>query len=129
MPRRPSPTLTDGELRLMAVLWARGDSTVLAVRDALPPAERPAYNTVLTVLQIMERKGFVRHRKVGRAFVFAPTVGRGEASRNAVKHLLDRFFENRPELLVLNLLQDGDIDEQELAELKREVDRQGVSRP
>ena len=65
-------TMTDGELRLMRVLWDKGEATVGEVVDALKTRPKPAYNTVLTLLRIMEKKGYVSHRKDGRAFIFLP---------------------------------------------------------
>jgi predicted transcriptional regulator len=80
-----------------------------------------AYNTVLTTLRILERKGYVRHTKEGRAFVYHPVVQRGEASRKAVRNLITRFFQDSPELLILNVLEDEQLDEIELARLKRMI--------
>jgi predicted transcriptional regulator len=57
MPRKRSETLTEGEQRLMEVIWTRGSATVAEVLDALPERERPAFNTVQTMLRIMEKKG------------------------------------------------------------------------
>jgi predicted transcriptional regulator len=82
-----------------------------------------AYNTVLTLLRILERKGYVRHTKDGRAFVYEAVVNRGQASRSAVRQLLNRFFQDSPELLVLNLLKDEAIDERELERLKKLTER------
>ena len=65
--------MTDGELRLMRVLWEKGQATVGEVVDALKARPKPAYNTVLTLLRIMEKKGYVSHRKDGRAFIFRRT--------------------------------------------------------
>jgi predicted transcriptional regulator len=118
MPRKPSLTLTEAELPLMEALWHRGTATVSEVADSLPKDKPVAYNTVLTMLRILERKGYVRHTKEGRAFVYQPMVGRGEASRNAVRQVLNRFFHGSPELLVLNLLKDETIDARELERLK-----------
>ena len=104
MPRRRSPALTDAELRIMNVLWDRTRATVGEVVDGLEGPRKPAYNSVLTILRILERKGFVTHEKEGRAFAWVPLVGRGEARRGALSLLLSRFFDDSPELLVLNLL-------------------------
>lgn len=123
MARRPSPALTDGELRIMRVLWDRGPGTVGDVADRIQASPRPAYNTVLTMLRILEDKGFVRHEKDGRAFVYAPVVGRGEARRHALSHLLHRFFDDSPELLVLDLLGHDAADPAEVERL-RELVRQ-----
>ena len=89
MPRPKSPTMTDGELRLMRVLWDKGQATVGEVVDALNTGPKPAYNTVLTLLRIMEKKGYVSHRKDGRAFIFHPAVDRADASRSALQTLVD----------------------------------------
>ena len=122
MARRRSPTLTDAELRLMDILWERGASTVNDVVEALPRGLSLAYSTVLTTLRILEQKGYVKHEKHGRAFVYHPVVGRKEASRKAVRHLLSRFFDNSPELLVLNVLENEEIDSAELKRLKKMVE-------
>ncbi len=103
----------------MEILWDKGAATVTDVADALPKDKPVAYNTVLTMLRILERKGYVRHTKDKRAFVYQPVVDRGQASRSAVRHLLSRFFNDSPELLVLNLLKEKDIDEAELERLKK----------
>jgi predicted transcriptional regulator len=119
MPRKPSPTLTEAELPLMEVLWRVHAATVGEVAEGLPKDKAVAYNTVLTMLRILERKGYARHTKDGRAFVYQPVVDRGQASRSAVRQLLSRFFHDSPEALVLNLLQDEALDERELERLKR----------
>jgi BlaI family transcriptional regulator, penicillinase repressor len=115
MPRRRSPALTEGELRIMRVLWARGRGTVGDVVDELPPP-KPAYNTVLTMLRILERKGHVTHDKAGRAFTYTPLVDPGQARRRAVSHLLKHFFDDSPEMLILDLLGHDRVD---LADLRR----------
>ena len=118
MPRRKSPSLTDAELRLMVVLWERGRATVGEVVDDLTGTRKPAYNTVLTLLRILERKGYVTHEKTGRAFVFLPLVDRSQARRSAIRHLLNRFFEDSPSLLLLNLIQQGEVDANDLERVR-----------
>jgi len=120
--RPKSPTLTDGELRLMRVLWERGESTVSDVVDTLAVRPKPAYNTVLTLLRIMERKGYVTHRKDGRAFMFRPVLGRADASRSALRTLVQRFFEGSPRLLMLNLLDDDQLSPDALKQLKQRIE-------
>ena len=105
MPRRRSATLTDAELRLMNVLWDAGPATVEEVIDRLAGAPKPAHNTVLTLLRIMEEKGYVRHRREGRAFRFQPLIDRARARQRAIRHLLGRFFEGSPVMLVRELLE------------------------
>jgi predicted transcriptional regulator len=120
--RKKSPNLTDAELRLMDVLWEKGEATVSDVADALPNNPALAYSTVLTTLRILENKGFVRHTKDGRAFVYHPLVGREQARESAVTHLVRRFFENSPELLMLNLLDGKKVDASELRRLRKRIE-------
>ncbi|HTB12991.1 MAG TPA: BlaI/MecI/CopY family transcriptional regulator [Bryobacteraceae bacterium] len=122
MARKKSPNLTDAELRLMDVLWEKGQATVSDVADALPQNPALAYSTVLTTLRILETKGFVRHTKDGRAFVYHPLVGREQARESAVTHLVRRFFENSPELLMLNLLDGKKVDAAELRRLRKKIE-------
>jgi predicted transcriptional regulator len=118
MARKQSPTLTEAELPIMDILWQKGSAVVTNVVASLANSA-VAYNTVLTTLRILERKGYVRHTKEGRAFVYHPVVERGEASRKAVRNLVKRFFQDSPELLILNVLEDEQLAESELDRLKR----------
>jgi predicted transcriptional regulator len=108
--------LTEAELRLMEVLWSRGASSVQQVVDALPAQSPLAYNSVLTTIRILEKKGYVEHEKDGRAHIFKPVVARQDAARSEIRNLVRRMFSNSHELLVLNVLEEEQID---LAELKR----------
>ena len=117
MPPKTSATLTEAEQRLMEVLWAKGASTVHQVLQSLPAQPALAYNSVLTTIRILEKKGYVQHSKDGRAHVYMPLVGRQEATRSAVRSLVNRFFQNSHELLVLNVLEDKSITAEELKRL------------
>ena len=125
MARKESQTLTDAELRLMQIIWEKGASTVQTVVDALPKNTPLAYSTVLTMLRILEKKGYLKHYKEGRAFVYQPVVGRTEARKGALRHLMQRFFDNSPQLLLLNLMEDEGLDESELEELKQIIEDSG----
>lgn len=113
----------------MRVLWERGAATVGDVASALKGGPRPAYNTVLTLLRIMERKGYVKHVKAGRAFVYEPVIDRQRAQRGAVRHLLNRFFDDSPQALVLNLLRDEGLDPHEVEALRELVENAGGETP
>jgi predicted transcriptional regulator len=117
VPPKKSPTLTEAELRLMEVLWQIGPATVHHILEALPARLALAYNSVLTTIRILEKKGYVQHVKEGRAHVYAPMVGKQEATRFEIKNLVGRFFKNSHELLVLNILEDKSIDTDELRRL------------
>jgi predicted transcriptional regulator len=122
MPPRSSPTLTEAELRIMNVLWLKGSATVQQVLDGMPSRPALAYNSVLTTVRILEKKGYVKHVKDGRAHIYLPLVGRKEATRFEIRHLVNRFFENSHELLVMNILEDSSIDDEELQRLRKLVD-------
>ncbi|MGD0201887.1 MAG: BlaI/MecI/CopY family transcriptional regulator [Bryobacteraceae bacterium] len=122
MARRKSQTLTEAELPLMQVLWQRGSATVGDLAEALAKDKPTAYNTVLTLMRILERKGYVRHTKDGRAFVYHAVVDRGQASRTAVRQLLRRFFNDSPELLVVNLLREEALEASELERLRKRIE-------
>ena len=124
MARKKSSTLTEAELKLMEVLWLRGECTVGDVVAAFPSKSRPAYSTVLTILRILEQKQYVTHRKEGRAFVYAAKVGRKEARRSALNLLVSRFFDNSPELLMLNILERQKMHPQELQRLKKKIEEE-----
>ena len=118
MPPRKSNTLTEAELRLMKILWRRGESAVTDLVAALPDSEPLAYNSVLTTIRILEQKGYVLHRQEGRAFVYRPCIAEEEASLTEVRNVLNRFFGNSRERLVLSLLGDEDISSEELQRLR-----------
>ena len=121
MPPKKSNTLTEAELRLMKILWRRGESAVNDLVAAIPDSESLAYNSVLTTIRILEQKGYVEHRQEGRAFVYRPCVAEEEASRSEVKHLMSRFFGNSREQLLLSLLGDEEISTEELQRLKEAI--------
>jgi predicted transcriptional regulator len=121
MPPTRSNTLTKAELRLMKVLWSRGESTVADLVATTAPDGELAYTSVLTTIRILEAKGYVKHRQEGRAFLYSPAVGESEASRSEVRHVLERFFGNSRERLLLSLLGDDEITSEELKRLKAAI--------
>lgn len=129
MPPKKSPTLTEAELRLMEVLWQKGPATVHQVLEALPGTYPLAYNSVLTTIRILEKKGYVRHEKEGRAHVYSPLVGKQEATRYEIRNLVGRFFKNSHELLVLNILEENGVNADELKRLSQLLQPQPKEKP
>jgi BlaI family penicillinase repressor len=121
MARKQSRTLTDGEHRIMEVLWQKGSATVAEVAEALEGKDGTAYTTILTMMRIMRDKGYLRCRKEGRAHVYIPRVDRDTAARKAVRQLLGKFFAGSPGELVLSFLRDEEISLKEIDELKRKI--------
>ena len=121
MPPKRSNTLTEAELRIMRILWDRGESLVSDLVSAMPAHAPLAYTSVLTTVRILEQKGYVEHRQEGRAFLYSPCVAEYDASRSEVRHVLHRFFDNSRERLMLSLLGEGDITAEELQRLKEAI--------
>lgn len=123
MARSKSATLTEAELRIMNVLWERGSATVHEVLEALPAKPALAYNSILTIVRILEKKGYVKHVKDKRTHVFQPLIGRKDATRFEIRHLVSRFFGDSHEQLVLNALEETTIDAEEVARLRQLLER------
>jgi predicted transcriptional regulator len=121
MPPKRSNTLTEAELRLMKILWRRGESAVTDLVADLPDGAALAYNSVLTTIRILEQKGYVAHRQEGRAFLYSPSVAENEAGRSEVRHVLNRFFGNSRERLLLSLLGDEELSPAELQRIKEAI--------
>jgi len=127
VPRKKSLVLTDHELRLMEVLWAKRHATVSDVTSALPPPTL-AYNTVLSTLRTLEQKGYVAHKEVGRSFTYRPLVERDDAAKSAVNHVLARFFQNSPNALAVTLLDDVPLRETDREQIRRLLERKTKGR-
>jgi predicted transcriptional regulator len=121
--RSKSATLTEAELRIMNVLWDKGPATVHEVLQALPSKPNLAYNSVLTIIRILETKGYVKHVKDKRAHIYLPKIDREDATRFEVRHLVSRFFGNSPQRLLLNILEESSIDAEELVRVRELLER------
>jgi predicted transcriptional regulator len=110
----------------MNVLWLKGCGTVQLILESLSQKPALAYNSVLTTIRVLERKGYVRHSKDGRAHVYAPLVEQNEARRSEIRHLAGRFFKNSHEQLVLNILEDRGMKAEELNRLREMLEQGGA---
>jgi predicted transcriptional regulator len=108
----------------MEVLWDKRAATVQQVLESLPSQPPLAYNSVLTTIRILEKKGYVEHIKDGRAHVYQALLGRKQASQSEIRHLISRFFGNSHEELVLNVLEDRGLDSNELQRLREMLHRE-----
>jgi BlaI family penicillinase repressor len=114
------PQFTDRELDIMNVLWDLGGGTATDVQAAL--TDPLAYNTVLTMLRILEDKGFVRHEEQGRAFRYIPRVARKTAKASAVKRLVQKLFDGETRLLATELMSNRSLSDDDLRELRSLLD-------
>lgn len=125
MARSESEHPTELELEILKVLW---DEAPLPVRDVRSRLEEHsdrslAHSTVVTMLNIMHRKGFVTRRKKGNAFYFSPKNPKQNVVGKMMGDLLSKAFDGSPSAMVLNLLETNEIDEEELGELKKLIAR------
>jgi len=111
---------TPRELDIMGILWTRGPSTVAQVRDALE--DDLAYTTVLTMLRIMEGKGYLSRKREGRADRYAPRIKRQTAGKSALGRVTKRLFDGSPEELLVRLV-DADLDAGQLRRMRDLLDR------
>lgn len=119
MPRKKEKPLGNLELKVMSVVWDLQKATVREVRNALPGRKSLAYTTVLSVMQVLEKKGFLRHETLDRRYVYYPKVSREEVVKSNIKHLANRLFDGSAELLVVNVLESQDLSPDELKRLKQ----------
>lgn len=115
--KRPRPS--ELELHILSVLWEQGPATVRAIRAALPDGKQRAYTTVLTLVQIMEKKGFVGHTAQGQAHLYHPLVERNQVLRPMMRELLRNVFGGRPADAVQCLLDSAPVDEDELSQIRQ----------
>ena len=110
-------SLTDREADVMRVLWEHGPSLVADVRARL--ADPLAYTTVLTVLRILESKGYVGHTEEGRVHRYFASIGQQTARKSALRHLTDKLFEGSSELLMTQLVADQKLTPEQVQRLRR----------
>ncbi|MCA9137956.1 MAG: BlaI/MecI/CopY family transcriptional regulator [Planctomycetales bacterium] len=125
MARAESEHPTELELEILKVLWQESPLPVRDVRAKLEvqAGRSLAHSSVITMLNIMHRKGFLKRRKLGNAFLFSPKVEKESVTGRMMGDLLSRAFGGSPSAMVLNLLETADVDEDELAEIRRMINR------
>jgi BlaI family penicillinase repressor len=113
------------QLAIMRVLWTHGESTVADVHRSLEPSHGLAPTTIATMLKKMESKGVVEHRTEGRRFVYRASVSEASVTRSMVADLKERLFDGSAAALVSHLLRSHEVDDDELAELRRQLEHAG----
>ncbi|HKX26865.1 MAG TPA: BlaI/MecI/CopY family transcriptional regulator [Blastocatellia bacterium] len=127
MPRTPSKTFTDKELEIMRVIWERGESTAREIQEALP-GERH-YNSVLTIIRVLERKGHLTHRAEGKTHVYRAKARPEKAQRRVLSHLIKQVFGGSALAMVLQLVETGDLTEDDLRELRSKMAARAAAQP
>jgi len=121
MARKEIIRLAERELQIMKVVWRHGPATVREVQEALHDTQPLAYTTVLTMMRILEQKGYLEHKEQDRTFVYHARVTESQASRSLVRDLVERVFDGSPGLLVQRLLAEEQIPPEELERLKQMI--------
>ena len=122
--RKGAKSLTPLEMKILQVLWSDGSSNVQQVQSRLPE-QKLAYNTVQTMLNVLHRKGRVRRRLAGRAYVYSATASRERVIGQAVREFVERAFGGSPEALVMSLVKTHQVDLKRIAELSRKLEAEG----
>jgi len=128
MPRPASRYPTDLELEILKVLWQRGPSTVRQVRDTLAEERDLAYTSVMTIMNIMADKGYVRRRKAKGSYVYRPVLEQRSAARAMMSDVVNRVFDGSAAAAAVHLLESADIDRDELHELQQLLVRKGEAK-
>ncbi|HWZ34029.1 MAG TPA: BlaI/MecI/CopY family transcriptional regulator [Bryobacteraceae bacterium] len=119
---RPSkPTLTGQELEIMKVIWKLDTATVRQVYETMLKRRRIAYTTVMTMMNILEQKGYLKKEQSDRAYVYQPAQPQQQVIRSMVREFLDRVFNGSAEPLLAHLVEDRRLTENDLEEIRKTI--------
>ncbi|MFT7058200.1 MAG: putative transcriptional regulator [Pseudorhodobacter sp.] len=121
--KKKNELLTEVELEFMNKLWALGEGTVREVLEELPTERNLAYTSGATILRILEQKEFVSSRKDGKRHIFVPSLAKGAYQTRSLKDLSMKLFDDTPASLVARLVNDSDLTEEALGQIRALVDR------
>jgi predicted transcriptional regulator len=117
--RQASKVFTDKELEIMRVVWKLGEASARQIQAALPGDRH--YNSVMTIIRVLEKKRHLTHRQEGRNFVYRPTVPQEKSRKRVLRHIVKQLFGGSATSLVLNLVEAGDLTKDDLEEIRRSV--------
>jgi|SRR5688572_29214913 predicted transcriptional regulator len=119
MPRKPSKTFTDKELEIMQAIWELGEATVKDIQEYLPGNQH--YNSLLTIIRVLEKKGHLAHREEGRAFMYRAVEQQAKSRNLAIGHLLKQVFGGSATSLVLSLVETGDLTKADIDDIRKQL--------
>ncbi len=123
------PTLTGQELEIMKVVWKLETATVRQVYETLLERRRIAYTTVMTMMNILEQKGYLKKEQSERAYVYRPSQPQQQVIRGMVREFLERVFNGSAEPLVAHLIEDRHLNEKDLDEIRKAIKSARRTRP
>ncbi|PYT18957.1 MAG: CopY family transcriptional regulator [Acidobacteria bacterium] len=127
--RPAKPTLTEQELEIMKVIWQRETATVRQVYETLLERRRIAYTTVMTMMNILEQKGYLKKHQEDRAYVYQPSQPQQQVIRSMVREFVNRVFNGSAEPLLVHLVEDQHLTEKDLEEIRRTIKSAASRRP
>jgi BlaI family transcriptional regulator, penicillinase repressor len=119
--RSAKPTLTEQELEIMKVVWQLEKATVRQVYETMLERRRIAYTTVMTMMNILEQKGYLKKQQHDRAYVYQPSQPQKQVIRSMVREFIDRVFNGSAEPLLVHLVEDQRLTENDLEEMRRSI--------
>lgn len=119
MARPRQPGLTENELEVMRVLWDKSPLKVGEILDLINRKSKPAYTSLLTLVQTMEKKGYIAHNKDGKAYSYFPKLQQKAFMSKEIRRVANRLFNSSPFSLVMNLVKDEHLSKQEINQLKK----------
>jgi len=120
--RTPHPTLTPQELAIMKVVWKLEKATVRDVYETLRAKRTIAYTTVMTMMKILEEKGYLKKTRVERAYVYKPSRPRQQVVGAMVRDFVDRVFDGAASGLLVQLARDGRLSKDERQQIRRVIE-------
>ena len=124
MSRPASEQPTELELRFLKILWEKSPRPVREIRDVLAESGRDiAHTSVITTLNTMVKKRFLRRKKVGKALLFAPRITRQQVSQSVLGDVVNRVFDGSAKAVLMGLVEHSDINPDELKELRKLIDQ------
>ena len=124
--KQRSRLLTDVELEFMTVLWRLEEASVREVLGNLAPNRDLAYTSAATIMRILEDKGFVRSKKRGRTLLYRPKVAKDVYQSRSLKNMSEKLFDNAPAALVAHLVEEGELSDEALDEIRALLDRRRI---
>jgi len=121
--RSPKPTLTEQELEIMKVVWRLETATVRQVYETMLEHRRIAYTTVMTMMNILEQKGYLKKRQDDRAYVYRPSQPKQQVIRSMVREFVNRVFNGSAEPLLVHLVEDQHLDAKDLEEIRKTISK------
>jgi predicted transcriptional regulator len=120
--RPKSNTLTPQELEIMKLVWQRGAATVRDVYEVLLERRKIAYTTVMTMMKILEKKGYLKKRRQDRAFIYRPAHPKNQVIGGMIREFIDRVFNGSAEPLLVHLVKSRHLSEKDLQKIARMVE-------